>query len=178
MSAAPSVTRTRKALIIAGTGFEDTEFFYPYYRLQEADFYVDVCTHNDQAIVGKIGLTASPTITIDDLAIAHYDVAVIPGGHEGPDRVRQVAGVLQFIRRAVASDTVIASICHGPWVLVSAGVASGRRMTCYKGCKDDIINAGAEWIDQPVVVDGRLVTAQHFRDNGAWMRDTLRLLGS
>ncbi len=163
-------------MILAGTGFEDTEFFYPYYRLQEADFLVDVCTHNDRDIVGKIGLSASPTVTIADLATAEYDVVVIPGGHEGPDRVRQVPGVLQFLRRVAGGKTVIASICHGPWVLVSAGLANGRRMTCYKGCKDDITNAGATWVDEPVVVDERLVTAQHFRDNALWMRETLRLV--
>lgn len=167
----------RRALIVAGTGFEDTEFFYPFYRLQEADFRVDVCTHNDREIVGKIGLSASPTVTVKDLATAEYDLVVIPGGHEGPDRVRQVNGVLEFLRRVVNGKTVIASICHGPWVLVSAGMAKGRRMTCYKGCKDDIINAGATWVDEPVVVDDRLVTAQHFRDNALWMRETLRVAG-
>lgn len=168
----------RRALLLAGSGFEDTEFFYPYYRLQEADFLVDVCTHNDREIAGKIGLTTSPTVMIADLATAVYDVVVIPGGHEGPDRVRQVPGVLNFLRRAVTDETVIASICHGPWVLVSAGVAKGRRMTCYKGCKDDIINAGATWVDEPVVVDDKLVTAQHFRDNALWMRETLRVASS
>ena len=167
----------RRAVLIVGPGFEDTEFFYPFYRLQEAEFIVDVCTSNDLAVEGKYGIVATPTVNIGALSSTACDLVVIPGGHEGPDRVRQVGSILDFVRATAAKGIAIASICHGPWVLVSAGVARGRRLTCYKGCKDDIVNAGAEWLDQPVVVDGRMVTAQHFRDNPRWMRETLKLFG-
>lgn len=166
----------KKAVIITGPGFEDSEFIYPYYRLQEAGLSVEVATSNDQAVTGKHGVKAEPTVKIKDLDASGFDLLVIPGGHEAPDRLRQVGHVLDFTRKMFSARKIIASICHGPWVLVSAGILKGRKVTSYKGCKDDLINAGADYIDQPVVVDGTIVTAQHFRDNPEWMRKTLGLL--
>lgn len=164
-----------RAVIITGPGFEDTEFFYPFYRLQEAGFAVDVVTTDGKPALGKFGIIASPNATISDLNTEKYDLVIIPGGHEAPDRVRQSQGVLNFIRDMYNANKAISSICHGPWVLVSAGILRGKRVTCYKGCKDDLVNAGALYIDEGVVVDGRLVTAQHFRNNPEWMKETLKL---
>ncbi|HOW36108.1 MAG TPA: type 1 glutamine amidotransferase domain-containing protein [Candidatus Omnitrophota bacterium] len=164
-----------RAVIITGPGFEDTEFFYPYYRLQEAGFSVDVCTSTDGVVSGKHGISAKPTINFSALDAKQFDLLVIPGGHEAPDRVRQVPEILKFTKAMHDLKKPIASICHGPWVLVSAGIMKGKKATCYKGCKDDLINAGASYIDEPVVVDGTLVTAQHFRDNAIWMKETLKL---
>lgn len=164
------------ALIATGPGFEDTEFFYPFYRLQEENILVDVVISNDQTACGKYGIPAVPTIKIAEINRKEYDLLVIPGGHEAPDRVRQVKEILDLTYAMNEKDKIIASICHGPWVLVSAGIVKGRKLTCYKGCKDDIINAGGEWISKPVVVDGNIVTAQHYRDNPMWMREALRLL--
>ena len=165
----------KTAVIITGPGFEDTEFIYPFYRLEEAGFSVQVATTTDQPVAGKHGIPAIPTITLNDLEPDRFDLLVIPGGHEAPDRVRQVKEILDFTRGMAEVGKAIASICHGPWVLVSAGILKGRRATSYKGCKDDLVNAGAVYVDDGVVVDGRLVTAQHFRDNAAWMRETLKL---
>jgi len=165
----------KKAIIIVGPGFEDSEFIYPFYRLEEAGFSVDVCTSSDKPITGKHGIAATPTVAIKDLSAEKWDLLVVPGGHEGPDRVRQVAEILKFTKAMHEKKKIIASVCHGPWVLVSAGILKGRKATSYKGCKDDLINAGATYLDQPVVVDGNIVTAQHFRDNAAWMRETLKL---
>lgn len=163
-----------KAVIIVGPGFEDSEFIYPFYRLQEAGFAVDVCTSSDKEVKGKHGISAGPTVMINDLAAGKWDLVVIPGGHEGPDRVRQVPEILKFVQASCQAKKIISSVCHGPWVMVSAGIMKGKKATCYKGCKDDLINAGAEYLDEPVVVDGNLVTAQHFRDNPAWMKATLK----
>jgi protease I len=165
----------KRAIIITGPGFEDAEFIYPYYRLQEDDFTVDVATSNDQIVTGKHGLTASPSVEVSSLDADKYDLLVIPGGHEAPDRVRQVQHVLDFTKVMHELGRAIASICHGPWVLVSAGIIEGKRVTSYRGCRDDLINAGAIYVDEPVVVDGNIVTAQHFRDNPGWMRETLKL---
>ncbi|MEI7527735.1 MAG: type 1 glutamine amidotransferase domain-containing protein [Elusimicrobiota bacterium] len=167
----------RSAVIIIGPGFEDSEHVYPFYRLQEAGFTVDVATSNDKAVTGKHGLPVSPTISLKDLDPASCDLAVIPGGYEGPDRVRQVKEVLSFVKAMNESKKALASICHGPWVFVSAGILKGRRATSYKGCKDDLVNAGAQYVDAPVVVDGNIVTAQHYRDNPVWMKETLKLFG-
>lgn len=165
----------KRAIIVIGPGFEDAEFIYPYYRLQEAGFVVDVASSTDQAVKGKHGIAGSPTVLLGHLDATNFDLLVIPGGLEAPDRLRQVPEILALVREMDRTRKPIASICHGPWVLVSAGVLKGRRATCYKGCKDDIINAGATWLDQPVVVDGNLVTSPHFRDNAAWMRETIKL---
>ena len=164
-----------KAVIIIGAGLEDSEFIYPFYRLQEAGFTVAVVTANDKTVAGKHGITAAPTMEVKDLKSQEWDLLVIPGGHEGPDRVRQVPEILEFTRKMFQANKVISSVCHGPWVLASAKIVKGKKMTCYKGCKDDLINAGALYLDQPVVVDGRIVTAQHFRDNPLWMKETLKL---
>ena len=162
----------RRAIIITGPGFEDAEFIYPYYRLQEAGFSVEVATSNDKIVVGKHGITATPTINLASLDPQKFDLLVIPGGHEAPDRMRQVPEILSFTRGMYDLQKPISCICHGPWVLVSAGIIKGKKATSYKGCKDDLINAGALYLDEPVVVDGKLVTSQHFRDNPAWMKET------
>jgi len=167
----------KRAIIITGPGFEDAEFIYPYYRLIEASFSVEVATSNDKTVVGKHGIATTPTINLATLDAQKFDLLVIPGGHEAPDRMRQVPEILSFTKEMYNLQKSISSICHGPWVLVSAGIIKGKKATCYKGCKDDLINAGAVYLDEPVVVDGKLVTAQHFRDNPAWMRETLRLFG-
>lgn len=167
----------KKVVIITGPGFEDSEFIYPYYRLEEAGFSVDVATSTNAAVEGKHGVSAAPTLRLDQLHADHFDLLVIPGGHEAPDRMRQVPEILDFVRSMHSKGKVIASICHGPWVLISAGVIKGKKATCYKGCKDDLMNAGATYLDQAVVADGNIVTAQHFRDNASWMKETLKLFG-
>lgn len=165
-------------LIVVGQGVEDSEAFYPYYRLLEEGYDVHIVTHNDQPISGKYGMVLEPTISVSRVLSDNLmpDLIVIPGGHEGPDRVRQVPGILRIVQNGFSQGAIISSICHGPWVLISAGVIRGFNATCYVGCKDDMNNAGAVWIDEEVVVDRNIVTAQHFRSNHLWMRATIDLL--
>ena len=113
------------------------------------------------------------TVDAETIREADYDLVVIPGGYESPDRVRQIKNVLQLLRDFDARKKIIASVCHGPWVLVSAKIVKGRRLTCYPGCQDDLINAGAEYVEAPVVTDGNIVTAPHFRNNPEWLKATL-----
>jgi protease I len=172
----------KRAVIIVAQGVEDSEFCYPFYRLQEHGFIVDVAVKGKANITGKHGLPISATVDAEVIKEADYDLAVIPGGYESPDRVRQIGNVLRFLRDFNDRGKVIASVCHGPWVLISAGIVKSRDMTCYVACKDDLINAGAKYLDAPVVADGNLITAPHFRDNAAWMKETLavydRIAGS
>ncbi len=163
----------KHALIVIENGVEDTEFAYPYYRLQEAGFRVAVATRGAKACAGKWGLPIPATVDSDALDPGSYDLLVVPGGYESPDRVRQIPRVLEVVRAFDASGRVIASVCHGPWVLASAGIVRGRRLTCYPGCKDDLINAGALYEAAPTITDRNLVTAPHFRNNAEWMRATL-----
>lgn len=162
----------RRALITIADGVEDVEFVYPFYRLQEAAFDVEVASKGKEAVAAKHGLTIVATVDADDVAEPDYDLIVVPGGYESPDRVRQINAVLQALRDFDAKGKLISSVCHGPWVLISAGIVRGRRMTCYRGCKDDLINAGAIYVESPVVVDNNIVTAPHFRDNAVWMKET------
>ena len=163
----------KKAIIVVGPAVEDTEFAYPYYRLQEDGFSIDVASNGAIPIIAKHGLPISCNMDIKNLKSSDYDLLIIPGGLESPDRLRQIPELLNFMNEFNEQGKVIASVCHGPWVLISAGIVKGKKMTIYKGCKDDLINAGAIYIDASVVSDKNLVTAPHFRDNAAWVKEIL-----
>ena len=166
-----------KAVIITGANFQDEEFVYPYYRLQEAGFHVDVAVKGKEAIKGKYGVPARPTIDTKELKSSDYDLVILPGGHEAPDRVRQIKEVLDFVHEMNKDGKVISSICHGPWIMISAKIVKGRKITGYIAIKDDIENAGAEYVDAAVVVDKNFVTSPHYKYNGDWMRETLKKFG-
>ncbi len=110
-----------------------------------------------------------------DLREEDYDIVVLPGGHEAPDRVRQMKEVLSFVKAMDDKKKIVSSVCHGPWIMISAKIVRGRKISGYIAIKDDIVNAGAEYVDAPVVVDGNFVTSPHYKYNGDWMRETVRL---
>ena len=167
----------KRAVIITGPNFQDEEFVYPYYRLQESGFRLDVAVKGKEAIKGKYGVPVKPTHDIGELREVDYDLVVLPGGYEAPDRVRQIKEALDFVRDMSVKGKVVSAICHGPWIMISAGIVKGRKITGYVSIKDDIINAGAEYLDRPVVVDGNFVTSPHYRNNGDWMRETIKRCG-
>ncbi len=162
-----------RAVIITAQGVQDEEFIYPYYRLQEAGFDLDVATITGRDVQGKYGIPVIATASSYNLAAHKYDLAVIPGGWEAPERVRQNDHVLRFLRDMDKEGKTIGAICHGPSVLISAGIVKGRKMTCYRGMKDDLVNAGALYEDSCVVVDRNIVTAPHYRNNPEFMREVL-----
>ena len=165
----------KKAVIVVGPAVEDTEFAYPFYRLQEEGFTVDTASNTGGDIIAKHGLPIKVNADIKKIKASDYDLLVVPGGLESPDRLRQIPEMLNFIQEMNKAGKVIASVCHGPCVLISAGIVKGKNMTCYAGCKDDLINAGANYKDVPVVSDGNIVTSPHFRDNAAWMKETVKV---
>ena len=164
----------KRAVIITGQNFQDEEYIYPYYRLLEAGFALDVAIKDKLTVHGKYGIPAKPTMDTAQLKEANYDLVLLPGGHEAPDRVRQDQNVLRFVREMSESGKIVAAICHGPWIMISAKIVKGRKITAYEGIKDDLINAGAEYTEQDVVVDGNFVSAPHYRNNGDFMRETLK----
>lgn len=166
----------KRAVIIVGKGFEDSEFTYPFYRLQEENIKVDVAIAGDVAVKGKLGQEAVPTLKCSDLKEEDFDIAVIPGGHEGPDRVRQLQEILNFVKAMDDKKKLIATICHGSWVTISAQIMKGKKATCYKGMKDDLINSGCEYLDEDVVVDGNFVSSPHFRNNHQWLKAIVELI--
>lgn len=169
-----NIQNQKRAVIITGPGFQDEELIYPYYRLQEAGFHVDLATKGEAVVYGKYGVPARATMDTKELEERDYDLVVLPGGHEAPDRVRQDRSVLNFVKRMDDENKIIAAICHGPWIAISADIMRGREATCYVGMADDLRNAGAIYVDASVVEDGNLITAPHYRDNGAWMKAVLK----
>lgn len=168
--------RRIRVVIITGPGFEDPEVIFPYYRLLEEGFHVDISTSNDLEVKGKHGYHFNPTVKFEKLNAKDYDAVIIPGGNEAPDRVRQVEQILKFIKNMHKTGKIISSICHGPWVLISAGIIKGRKATCYPGMKDDLINAGALYKSNSVVVDKNIVTSDHPRNLAPWMKETIRAI--
>ncbi|MCE4606815.1 MAG: type 1 glutamine amidotransferase [Desulfurococcales archaeon] len=165
-----------KALIITAEGFEDIELLYPYYRLQEAGYETHIATPAGKPVRGKMGYEANPVLSLKEVDPKDYDILVLPGGR-GPERVRLYCR--EEARRIVSSfiedGKPVAAICHGPQLIVTAGKASGRRLTSYPGIRDDLEAAGANWVDEPVVVDGSLVTSRVPPDIPLWMREFIRI---
>ncbi|MEE1799909.1 type 1 glutamine amidotransferase [Streptomyces sp. JV176] len=164
------------AVIITGQGFQDHDVVFTYYRLLEEGWQVDIATKNGDPATGKYGVplpmdkTARPLIAYEDLAVELYDTVILTGGHEAPDRVRQDRDVLDFVAGMNEAGKVVAGLCHGPWIMVSAGVLRGRRACAYIGLRDDVINAGAEVVDSDVIVDGNIITCSYYGYMGAFMR--------
>ena len=165
----------KKVVIITATGFQDEEVVYPYYRLMEAGFQVEVATPGGEVVYGKYGLPARATMDTKDLNEADFEFVILPGGHEAPDRVRQVKEVLVFVKAMYDKGKVVGAICHGPWICISAGIVKGKKTTSYIGMADDLRNAGAEYVEADVVIDGNLVTSPHYKNNGDFMKAVLEL---
>lgn len=161
----------KRAVIITAQGFQDEEYVYPYYRLLEAGFSVEVATKDGAVVLGKYGVPARATMSVEKLDPNNFDMVLLPGGFEAPDRVRLMPEVLAFVREMNAQRKLVAAICHGPWVLISAGITKGRKMTAYWSIEADVRNSGAEYLHKaPVVIDGNLITSPHYNDNGVFMK--------
>ncbi|BES82280.1 type 1 glutamine amidotransferase domain-containing protein [Pyrodictium abyssi] len=165
----------KRILFLVGPEFEDIELYYPLYRLQEEGYETIVAGPSRDTLPGKRGYSVKPDLAFEEVDPGEYAGLVLPGGR-GPERIRNNEHVKRIVRGFFEDERPVAAICHGPQVLISAGVLHGRRATSYPGIKDDVINAGAVWLDQPVVVDGNLVTARIPPDMPMWMREYIRLL--
>jgi protease I len=180
------------AVIITGPGFQDHDVIYTYYRLKEARFDVDIATKEDPAtghglhVTGKYGVpvpldkTAGEPIAFGALAAPDatqsYDLVVLTGGHEAPDRVRQERVVKDFVHAMDKAGRIVAGLCHGPWIMISAGIMRDRRACAYPGLRDDMINAGADVVDASVVVDDNIVTCSYYGEVGAFMETVIALV--
>ena len=162
---------SRKALIIAGRLTQDHEYIYPYYRLQEEGYEVDVAVRGNQMVLGILGAKIEPNKDIPDLNVGDYEVLVLPGGAKAMEYMRQDEELLQFIADFHASGKMIASICHASQLLISAKLVKGKKVSGYYSIKDDIENAGATYVDAAYVTDGQLVTSPHYKHLGPWMKE-------
>lgn len=170
----------KRAVIITAEGFEDEEVIYPVIRLKEAGFEVHIAAKEKKLVHGRLNFPLELIVKyygvlVDALKLdpKDYDLVLIPGGFEAPDRVRQIPEVLEFVRIMHRQKKLVAAFCHGPWVLISAGILKGKKATCYQGIIDDLKNAGAVYLDKPAVVDGNIITARHPRDVGDLMKAIL-----
>lgn len=154
---------TDTVLILVGPEFDDLEVWYPKLRLEEAGYDVRIAGLGEDEYRGRAGLSIAADGAISDFSA--YDLAgiVIPGGW-APDRLRRDPGVLGCVRAVDERGGLVGAICHGGSVLVSAGIVRGRRMTSTLGIRDDLVNAGADWIQAPVVIDENLVSSRLTRD--------------
>jgi protease I len=156
----PMRLQGKRVLIFAAPDFEDMELLYPLYRLREEGAEVVVAGIGEDPYRGKKGYYPLQVDThVDRIEASGFDALVIPGGY-APDKLRRVEKVLEVVRQMNDEGKTIGVICHAGWVPISAGILKGKRMTCVSAIKDDVINAGADYVDEPVVVDGNLITSR------------------
>jgi len=165
----------QRVLVLAENDYEDLELWYPKLRLIEAGARVTVAGPGEAEYRSKHGYPARTDGAITAFNAADFDALVVPGGW-APDRLRRYEAILQFTRDMNSRGAVIAAICHAGWVLASADVVRGRRLTSVPAIKDDLKNAGAIWVDEPCVVDGTLVTAQVPKDLPDFCREIISVM--
>ncbi len=168
-----------KAIIISGNLAQDHEFIYPYYRFLEAEFEVDVCLLEGKPVKGFLGTTLPPNKdqavkSIDQIKVDDYKVLVLPGGVKAMEKVRQEKKIIDFISKFNEKKKIIACICSGAQLLISAKVVKDRKIAGYYSMKDDLINAGAIYTDLPAVVDDNIITTAHYKDMGPWMKEVIK----
>lgn len=158
--------------------YQDLEVWYPYYRLQEAGCRpVFVGTGSKREYKGKYGYPVVPQLPITRVRLADFDAVIVPGGF-APDLLRRYPAVLRFVKTMDHRGKIVAAICHAGWVLVSAGILRGRTVTGFFAIKDDLVNAGATFVDREVVRDRNLITSRKPDDLPAFMRVLLQALAA
>ncbi len=151
----------KRILAFVGDLYEDLELWYPKIRLQEAGHEVVLAgLEAGRTYHGKKGIPCRAQAAVSEVDPEAYDALLVPGGFM-PDRLRREASVLQIVRRMDAAGRAIAFICHGGWILISAGILQGRRATSTRAIRDDMVNAGCLWSDEPLVIDGNLISSRN-----------------
>jgi len=166
-----------KVLILSADNFEDSELLVPYYRFMEEDISVEIASMKMGTLTGKHGYTVEVDKLLDEVHADDYDLLLLPGG-KAPAELRKQPAALEIARSFFAGNKPVAAICHGPQILISAGLMQGRRATCYKLVAAELKEAGAHYEDSELVVDGNLVTSRQPSDLPAFMREIMRVLRS
>ena len=166
----------KKVAVLVEDQYQVLEVWYPYLRLREAGVEaVLVGTGVKKEYKSKEGYPAPEELSIKDARVSDFDGVVIPGGY-APDILRRYKEINVFVKDMLEKGKIVASICHGGWVLASAGVLKGKKVTSFSAIKDDMINAGAAFLDKEVVVDGNLITSRNPYDLPAFCREILKKL--
>lgn len=169
----------QRIAVLAADGFEKVELTAPVAALRTAGAQVDTISLRSGKIRGmNLHMPAElipVDFTVDEVSARDYDGLLIPGGYMNPDLLRQSSEARDFVRAFDLAGKPIATLCHGPWVLASCGLLSGRTLTSWPGVRDDMVHAGASWLDQEVVRDGNLVTSRGPQDMLPFVREMVAL---
>jgi protease I len=160
----------KKAIVLVEQMYNDYEFIYPLYRLREAgaDTFV-VGPEAGKKYPGKEGTSARSDLAAKDVNPAEYAVLIIPGGY-APDHMRRNRAMVELVKNMHQQGKIVAAICHAGWMLASAKILKGLKVTSFIAIKDDLEHAGANWVDEEVVIDGNLITSRTPDDLPAFMR--------
>ena len=171
----------KKIAILVTDGFEEEELTSPKEALEEAGAETEIVSPADKKVRAWAetdwGSKYKVDVPLDQADASEYDALLLPGGVMNPDHLRLQPKAIEFIREFFNAGKPVAAICHGPWTLIDAGVVRGRRMTSYPSIKIDLKNAGADWVDEEVVVDNGLVTSRKPDDLPAFNRKMLEEFG-
>jgi protease I len=165
----------KTVVILVGPEYEDLEVWYPKLRLEEAGYQVKLAGLGEKEYRGKHGYPCPVDGGVADFTAREMAGIIAPGGW-APDKIRRDQRALALVREVHAAGKLVAAVCHGPWILISAGVVRGRRMTSSHGIRDDLTNAGALWVDEPAVIDGNIVSARVPKDLPAFGKALLEVL--
>ncbi len=166
----------KKIAILVDQQYQELEVWYPYYRLKEAGHTaVLVGPEKGRTYPSKTGYPATAEMSVKEALEEDFDGVVIPGGY-APDHLRRHPDVVKLVRQIHERGGIVAAICHGGWIIASAGIVKNRTATCFFAIKDDLVNAGANYVDEEVVVDGNLITSRKPDDLPAFMREILKQL--
>jgi protease I len=166
----------KRIAVLVDEYYQELEVWYPYYRFKEAGAEVVVVgTKAGESYASRLRYPVVADKSYDDVKAADFDGVVIPGGY-APDIIRRYPRACQFVKDMDTQGKLVASICHGGWVLCSAGILKGRKATCFFAIKDDLVNAGARYVDAEVVVDRNLVTSRKPDDLPAFCRAAIAVL--
>jgi len=167
----------KRIVVLAEKMYEDLELWYPLLRLRGAGATVQVVgTGSDKAYMSKHDYPVEVDVAADQVSAKDIDAVIVPGGY-APDHLRRYPAVLKLVSDAFKQGKVVAAICHAGWVLASAGILKGRKVTSVAAIKDDMVNAGAKWVDQEVVQDGNLITSRVPADLPAFTDAIIAALG-
>lgn len=166
----------KRVAILAADLYQELEIWYPLLRFREdgAETVV-VAAEAGKTYSSKKGYPVVADRSISDVHASDFDAVVVPGGW-APDTLRQDERMLEFVREMDKAGKIVAAICHAGWVLCSAGILRGRKATCFKAIKDDMIHAGAQYVDEEVVVDGNLITSRMPTDLPAFCREVAKAI--
>ena len=168
------LTSKRIAVFVANY-YEDLEFWYPYIRMKEAGAEVVSIGPKKTTYTGKHGIPVEAELSIDSVNADEFKALIIPGGYS-PDHMRRSPAMVELVKKMNDAGKLVAAICHGGWMLASAGIIDGRKVTSFFSIKDDLINAGADWVDGEVVKDGNIITSRNPNDLPAFCRKIIETL--